>query len=691
VDASRRYEHAASPPLDEEEGVSSQRLRVVAMAVLGALLLALAALAVVLAVSASGWALPTGLGVAGVALVCAVALGLAQRRIAGTIEELSEREAAARELADQDPLTGLGNYRLFWRQTASEAARIRRHGGAFSLALLDLDSFKAINDELGHRAGDETLQLVAVALSEVIRAEDLLCRHGGDEFAVIAVEAGPEQAEHLAGRLVEAVSRVAAGTSNGHPISATAGWATFGVDADNVEDLVLRADEKLRAAKRGRQTAARPGAPRRRTPAPDRTAEDPAREAAAADPQSAWHPDQRAAKPDDSLRPAELAPTREAAPRLPAAGELLPSESTQREHESRLSFLGRFARALAAARNERAAVETAVAHLAGALDALVVSVLRLDHDRDQLSVAAFAGPHAAAPMSSQALDSGLAGAAVRELAPQVAGDAPAKPADEQDDQAPDARSQLAVPVIARGEIWGVIDIASDKPDAYSDADVALVEAVAVQLGRALTLVWAFEQLVNGVGETYRVAATVQAPGDDSWRVADLAWRVGRELGLTREALEALYLAALFHDVGTVGVPTDLLVKPGRLTGQEMAMMREHTVIGERLLRPLPRLRGAARIVRSEHERYDGGGYPDGLAAEDIPLASRVLLAVDAYVAMTSARPFRLALGREQAITELRRGAGSQLDPLVVETLLDLLERDPGGGASYAASSATNRS
>jgi PleD family two-component response regulator len=146
----------------------------VAIVVLAVLVAVLVSLAVVLAVSASGWALPTGLGLGALALACAITLVLAQRRIEHTIDELTERESAARELADQDPLTGLGNYRLFWRQTASEAARARRHGGAFSLALLDLDNFKAINDELGHRAGDETLQLVAVALSEVIRAEDVL-------------------------------------------------------------------------------------------------------------------------------------------------------------------------------------------------------------------------------------------------------------------------------------------------------------------------------------------------------------------------------------------------------------------------------------------------------------------------------------------------------------------------------------
>jgi response regulator RpfG family c-di-GMP phosphodiesterase len=110
-----------------------------------------------------------------------------------------------------------------------------------------------------------------------------------------------------------------------------------------------------------------------------------------------------------------------------------------------------------------------------------------------------------------------------------------------------------------------------------------------------------------------------------------------------------------------------------------------------LLRPLPRLRGAARIVHNEHKHYNKNNYPNKLAAEDIPLTSHILLTINAYVAMTSARPFRLALGREQAITELRRGAGSQLDPLVVETLLDVLERDPGAGAPYAASSANDRS
>jgi HD-GYP domain-containing protein (c-di-GMP phosphodiesterase class II) len=150
--------------------------------------------------------------------------------------------------------------------------------------------------------------------------------------------------------------------------------------------------------------------------------------------------------------------------------------------------------------------------------------------------------------------------------------------------------------------------------------------------------------------------------------------VGRELSIDGDELESLYLGGLFHDVGTVGIPIDLLVKPGRLTDEELALVREHPIIGERLLRALPRLRGAAAIVRHEHERFDGRGYPDGLAGEDIPLASRVLLACDAFVAMTSARAFRPPLEDADALAELRRGGGSQLDPDVVAALLRVLER-----------------
>ncbi|HST42246.1 MAG TPA: HD domain-containing phosphohydrolase, partial [Conexibacter sp.] len=150
-------------------------------------------------------------------------------------------------------------------------------------------------------------------------------------------------------------------------------------------------------------------------------------------------------------------------------------------------------------------------------------------------------------------------------------------------------------------------------------------------------------------------------------------QVGRALDLDDDERRALYLAALFHNVGTVGVPAALLAHPGELHEEERAILREHPLIGERMLRALPLLRDAAPIVRHEHERWDGAGYPDGLAGEQIPLAARILLACDVFVSMTSPRPWRPPRPAAAARAELRRVSGAQLDGRVVDTLLELLD------------------
>jgi len=130
----------------------------------------------------------------------------------------------------------------------------------------------------------------------------------------------------------------------------------------------------------------------------------------------------------------------------------------------------------------------------------------------------------------------------------------------------------------------------------------------------------------------------------------------------------------------VGVPAVLLSHPGELRDEERAVLREHALIGERMLRSLPLLEEAAPIVRHEHERFDGTGYPDGLSGDEIPLAARILLACDAFVSMTSSRPWRPARATDAARTELRRVAGSQLDPRVVDALLGVLG-PPGRSAT----------
>ena len=156
--------------------------------------------------------------------------------------------------------------------------------------------------------------------------------------------------------------------------------------------------------------------------------------------------------------------------------------------------------------------------------------------------------------------------------------------------------------------------------------------------------------------------------DHCTRVVELAARLGRRLGLSDEEMRELAYAALVHDIGKVGVPDAILYKPGPLDELEAELLHEHSGWGAELVDRIPGLEHVAEIVRHHHERYDGGGYPDGLEADESPLESRILAVADAYVAMNEDRPYRRALSPTGVARELRRGRESQFDPVVVDAL-----------------------
>jgi HD-GYP domain-containing protein (c-di-GMP phosphodiesterase class II) len=149
-------------------------------------------------------------------------------------------------------------------------------------------------------------------------------------------------------------------------------------------------------------------------------------------------------------------------------------------------------------------------------------------------------------------------------------------------------------------------------------------------------------------------------------VAHLASAFGRTLGLETEELDVLVRAAELHDIGKIAIPDEILHKPDSLSDEEWALMRKHTLVGQRVLDAAPALGPVAALVRSTHERWDGSGYPDGLSGRDIPQGSRVILICDAYDAMVEGRPYRPAMSSEQALEELRTGAGTQFDPDLVK-------------------------
>ena len=159
-------------------------------------------------------------------------------------------------------------------------------------------------------------------------------------------------------------------------------------------------------------------------------------------------------------------------------------------------------------------------------------------------------------------------------------------------------------------------------------------------------------------------------------VVELAAAVADELGMGYEKRQELEIAALLHDVGKIAIPNEILNKPAKLTDEEFALMKTHTIEGQALLdRVGGRLAKVGAIVRSCHERWDGRGYPDGLAAEDIPEAARIVFCCDAYSAMTTDRPYRKAMPVDEAVAELRTNSGTQFEPRVVDALVAVVEAD----------------
>jgi putative two-component system response regulator len=157
------------------------------------------------------------------------------------------------------------------------------------------------------------------------------------------------------------------------------------------------------------------------------------------------------------------------------------------------------------------------------------------------------------------------------------------------------------------------------------------------------------------------------------RLAALAVRLGTELGLERSELETVRVGAILHDIGKIGIPDRILLKPVKLDPEEFALMREHPLIGDRMLEPLELLEAVRPIVRHHHERWDGAGYPDGLDGDRIPRSARIVAVADAVEAMSANRPYRSALPARDVVRELRLGRATQWDPQVVDAVLRLIE------------------
>lgn len=243
-------------------------------------------------------------------------------------------------------------------------------------------------------------------------------------------------------------------------------------------------------------------------------------------------------------------------------------------------------------------------------------------------------------------------------------------------------SHIRVPLVVKGDVTGVLSIGAKRPSAFTPDDLSILEKLSSQIGVALEnsrLLSDLEGLFIGTVRTLSEAIDAKSPwtGGHSERVTRIALQIGRELGLKAEELKRLELAGLLHDIGKLGTYESILDKPGRLTEDEVRIIKLHPQKGAEILYPIRQMRDIIPAIKHHHEFYDGTGYPQGLKGEEIPLMARILTVADTVDAMGADRPYRKGRSMDEIIAELKRCSGTQFDPKMVEAFLRTLGGEGG--------------
>jgi diguanylate cyclase (GGDEF)-like protein len=572
----------------------------------------------------------------------------------GEIRRRLEAEVAT------DHLTALYNHRYFHERLAEEVRRANRQHGSVSLVVFDIDDFKRVNDTYGHLAGDQVLQGVASITRETCRLEDVICRIGGEEFAVILPGTPLSEAAHLAERLREGIPRVALPGIG--QVTVSAGVAVGPLHASSPRELMACADVALLKAK---------------GPGKDQV-----------------HVFEAEAQPGPETSDGMASPTRPESGNGRGHGTRARLTSMSARGELRSAAELRVLQNLSARLNHLSDVaaigDTITAELRSLIDYHNCRVYLLQTDGQILVPIAFRG--ALSEYQGETFDALLTrvGEGLTGLVAER-GESYYTPNANEDPHAvlipgtPELdESILGVPMKFGDRVVGVVVLSKLGIDQFDQEDTRLLEALAAAAAVAFEnarLLQAEHQAVVELERAYvstveALASALEAKDDyteDHCRaLAEMALAVGTEMGLSGERLRHLELGALFHDIGKIGVPSDLIRKPAALTAAERRTMNLHPEIGERILAPVPFLQPVRPIVRSSHERWDGNGYPDGLAGEAIPLESRIVFVCDAFHAMTTDRPYRSALTTAEAVRRLKLSAGTQFDREVVEVFLRLL-------------------
>ena len=680
--------------------------------------------------------------------------------------------------AQTDSLTGLYNHRYFHERLRRELTLASAEHANVAVLMVDIDDFKKVNDVFGHAVGDEVLAELADHLRASVRTGDVVCRIGGEEFAVIVPGSRQERTIALATRLAERLDRVELGLAG--RIAVSIGIAQGPEHAANPRELVACAEAAMMTAKaRGKNRVVFFDDDDTERPAVGHTRGEDIRSIAHLKMLQSlagklnrsndvreigmaianelrllidYHNCRVFIREGEDLMPiafqGELtAPDRTAAQVFRTrVGEGLTGRVVETGDPLLLDDASTCAFAVeieGTAKIEESIIAVPLNYGSRVTGAIVVSKLGLSQfDEDDLRLLEVLAGHAAVALenarlyeaqrreaeSAKALlefgrDLAAAEGLERVLERVVEGAARLtdshrawlwlQEADGGDvvvcaSVGDDASSPVRRPartvralagktepfvdttlhgsfaVVAPFSIdcrWGAIAVGPDHATDVTDRELELLGGLAHQAKLAIANASSFEGLERTFLSTVEALANALEARDEytsshaRW-ITDTALLVGHELGLDGDTLKRLELGALFHDIGKIGIPNSILLKPGPLTEEERELIETHPELGAKIIAPIDQLQDVCGIVRACHERWDGAGYPDRKAGEEIPLEARIIFACDAFHAMTTDRPYRNALDPREALRRLEEAAGSQFDPRVVEVCLRVLEHAP---------------
>ena len=690
--------------------------------------------------------------------------------------------------AQTDSLTSLYNHRYFHERLRHELTRASSTHAGVALVMMDIDDFKKVNDVYGHAIGDQMLAEFADHLRQAARATDVVCRIGGEEFAVIVPAGTRGQAVALASRLAKELDKTDFQVAGA--IGVSIGVAHGPEHAASARELIACAEAAMMTAKaRGKNQVVVFDAADTERPGTVTPRQDLRSIAHLKMLQSVGAKLNRLTKVGEIgmtvanelrllldyhncrvflRRNEELVP-------IAFQGELTAPKETALEllatrvgvgftghvaETGRSLLLGDASNCPFSVRVEgteeiaESIIAVPLNYGARVIGTIVVSKLGLNQfDEDDLRLLEVLAGHAAvalenanlyesqrreaenahallafgrelaeaegldrvlelvvqgsarilgAPHASLWLQGSATGALVcraavgydedrrilerrftpEEIASSTSALEPYLLTPEQNAALPDpsrggSGDYAIAPLVVDGR-WGAIAVASPPEQSFGERELELLGGLAHQAKLAIANASSFESLERTFLSTVEALANALEARDEytsshaRW-ITDTALRVGAELGLDGDALKRLELGALFHDIGKIGIPNSILLKPGPLTDEERALIELHPELGAKILAPIDQLSDVCSIVRACHERWDGAGYPDRKAGEEIPLEARIIFTCDAFHAMTTDRPYRNRLSADEALARLAEASGTQFDPAVVEICLRVLQ------------------